>query len=79
MGEVEPSPEERVLALLSSADLRRRVRLLGAQQRECVTLRFLDELTVAETACVMGKSPGAVKTLLYRAMRTLAQLERSRC
>lgn len=31
-------------------------------------------LSVAETARVMGKNEGAIKTLQYRAVRTLARL-----
>jgi RNA polymerase sigma-70 factor, ECF subfamily len=37
-------------------------------------LRFLQGLSVAETARIMGKNEGAIKTLQYRAVRTLAQL-----
>ncbi|MGW2584818.1 sigma factor-like helix-turn-helix DNA-binding protein, partial [Streptomyces virginiae] len=36
--------------------------------------RFLQGLSVAETARVMGKNEGAIKTLQYRAVRTLTQL-----
>jgi RNA polymerase sigma-70 factor (ECF subfamily) len=39
-----------------------------------VTLRFLHGLSVAETAKIMGKNDGAIKTLQYRAIRTLARL-----
>lgn len=45
--------------------------LLNPYQRECVQLRFLDELSVEETATAMGRKVGAVKTLQYRAMRKL--------
>ncbi|MGW2047920.1 RNA polymerase sigma factor [Streptomyces sp. NPDC001858] len=44
---------------------------LNDHQRHCVELRFLDELTPAETAQAMGRSVGAVKTLTYRALRQL--------
>jgi RNA polymerase sigma-70 factor (ECF subfamily) len=72
--EVERSPEESVLESLSNAALLDAVRMLNPQQQECVTLRFLQGLSVAETACVMGKNEGAIKTLQYRAIRTLARL-----
>ncbi|MCD0485266.1 sigma-70 family RNA polymerase sigma factor [Streptacidiphilus sp. ASG 303] len=72
--EVERSPEESVLESLSNAALLDAVRRLNPQQRECVTLRFLQGLSVAETARMMGKNEGAIKTLQYRAVRTLARL-----
>ncbi|MCP3822129.1 sigma-70 family RNA polymerase sigma factor [Streptomyces sp. A3M-1-3] len=72
--EVERSPEDSVLEALSNAALLEAVRKLNPQQQECVTLRFLQGLSVAETARVMGKNEGAIKTLQYRAVRTLARL-----
>jgi RNA polymerase sigma-70 factor, ECF subfamily len=72
--EVERSPEDSVLESLSSATLLETVRKLNPQQQECVTLRFLQGLSVAETARIMGKNEGAIKTLQYRAVRTLARL-----
>ncbi|WP_151771911.1 ECF subfamily RNA polymerase sigma factor, BldN family [Streptomyces abyssomicinicus] len=72
--EVERSPEDSVLEHLSNAALLDAVRRLNPQQQECVTLRFLQGLSVAETARVMGKNEGAIKTLQYRAVRTLARL-----
>ncbi|MFC5721981.1 ECF subfamily RNA polymerase sigma factor, BldN family [Streptomyces gamaensis] len=72
--EVERSPEDSVLESLSNAALLEAVRKLNPQQQECVTLRFLQGLSVAETARVMGKNEGAIKTLQYRAVRTLARL-----
>ncbi|MFE2296097.1 ECF subfamily RNA polymerase sigma factor, BldN family [Streptomyces sp. NPDC059452] len=72
--EVARSPEDSVLEALSNAALLQAVRRLNPQQQECVTLRFLQGLSVAETARVMGKNEGAIKTLQYRAVRTLARL-----
>jgi len=72
--EVEASPEETVLEHLSNETLLDAVHRLNDQQRECVTLRFLHGLSVAETAEIMGKNEGAIKTLQYRAVRTLARL-----
>jgi RNA polymerase sigma-70 factor (ECF subfamily) len=72
--EVAPSPEQSVLESLSNAALLEAVRKLNPQQQECVTLRFLQGLSVAETARIMGKNEGAIKTLQYRAVRTLARL-----
>jgi RNA polymerase sigma-70 factor, ECF subfamily len=72
--ETERSPEDSVLESLSNSALLDAVRRLNPQQQECVTLRFLQGMSVAETARVMGKNEGAIKTLQYRAVRTLARL-----
>lgn len=72
--EIEPSPEQEVLDGISNAALHDAVHRLNDLQRECITLRFLQGLSVAETATAMGKNEGAVKTLQYRAVRTMARL-----
>jgi RNA polymerase sigma-70 factor, ECF subfamily len=72
--EAADSPENEVLAALSSAALVDAIRQLKPQQQECVTLRFLQGMSVAETADIMGKNEGAIKTLQYRAVRSLARL-----
>ncbi|HEY3603871.1 MAG TPA: ECF subfamily RNA polymerase sigma factor, BldN family [Sporichthyaceae bacterium] len=68
------SPEGVVIRSLTNAALLAAVKRLNPQQQECLVLRFLQGLSVAETAKVMGKNEGAIKTLQYRAVRTLAQL-----
>jgi RNA polymerase sigma-70 factor, ECF subfamily len=67
-------PEDTVLDRMHSMALIAAVKLLTAQQQECVALRFLEGYTIAETARIMGKSEGAVKTLQLRAVRALARL-----
>jgi len=47
------------------------LRILNDQQREVIVLRFVEELSIAETAQVMQKSEGAVKALQHRALETL--------
>jgi RNA polymerase sigma-70 factor, ECF subfamily len=66
--------EDEVLGRLQSAALLDAVRRLKPEQQECVVLRFLQGLTVAETAEVLGRSEGAVKQLQLRAVRALAKL-----
>jgi DNA-directed RNA polymerase specialized sigma24 family protein len=43
-----------------------------------VTLRFVDEMSTAEIAAVLGRSEGAVRVLLHRALRSVAQDLQSR-
>jgi RNA polymerase sigma-70 factor, ECF subfamily len=66
--------EAQVLERLQNAALLDAVRGLRADQQECIMLRFLQGLSVAETAEVMGRSNGAVKQLQLRAVRALANL-----
>lgn len=44
---------------------------LTPYQRRCVQLRFLEDLSLTETAGRMGKGIGAVKTLQFRALRVM--------
>ena len=67
-------PEHEVVAAATTAELLRCVAKLNADQRECIELRFLNGLSVSETAQVMGRNEGAVKALQHRAVRRLAQL-----
>jgi RNA polymerase sigma-70 factor, ECF subfamily len=69
-----PGPEHEVIAGATHAELLRCVARLGDDQQECITLRFLQGLSVAETAEIMGRNEGAVKALQHRAVRRLAQL-----
>jgi RNA polymerase sigma-70 factor (ECF subfamily) len=67
-------PEDDVLTTLTNEELVKAVKQLGADQQECLVLRFLNGLSVAETARVLAKSEGAVKQLQLRAVRNLAKL-----
>ena len=51
--------------------VRRLVSGLPPRQREVVSLRVFEELSVADTAHVMGCRPGTVKALLNKAMTQL--------
>ncbi|WP_414710880.1 sigma-70 family RNA polymerase sigma factor [Pseudonocardia sp.] len=67
-------PEQQVLDGTTHEELLRCVTKLNADQKECIALRFLQGLSVAETAKLMGRNEGAVKALQHRAVRRLAQL-----
>ncbi|HEX7188689.1 MAG TPA: sigma-70 family RNA polymerase sigma factor [Actinomycetes bacterium] len=66
--------EDEVLSRLQNAVLLDAVKALKPEQQECIMLRFLQGLTVAETSDVMGRSEGAIKQLQLRAVRALAKL-----
>ena len=65
------APDQEVLDRLRDQRLLAAVKGLKPEQAECVVLRFLQGLTLAETAKVLGKSEGAVKQLQLRAVRAL--------
>jgi RNA polymerase sigma-70 factor (ECF subfamily) len=67
-------PEDAVLQRLTNEQLLACVQQLNSEQQECIALRFLQGLSVAETAAVMGKREGAIKALQHRAVRRLATL-----
>lgn len=67
-------PENLVLDALTNATLLTAVKKLNPEQQECIVLRFLQGLSVNETALAMGKNDGAIKALQYRAVRALARL-----
>lgn len=67
-------PEHEVVERATATELMRCVAQLGHDQQECITLRFMQGMSVSETAAVMGRNEGAVKALQHRAVRRLAQL-----
>ncbi len=66
-------PEDDVLALISNEMLFDAVNSLPPEQRDCVLMRFIQGLSIAETAAALKRSEGAVKQLQLRAVRSLAK------
>ncbi|HEU4568808.1 MAG TPA: sigma-70 family RNA polymerase sigma factor [Marmoricola sp.] len=67
-------PEGAVLASITNEILLEALAKLPDEQRDCVVMRFLQGLSIAETAAVLGRSDGAVKQLQLRGVRNLAKL-----
>jgi RNA polymerase sigma-70 factor (ECF subfamily) len=67
-------PENAVMAGLTNELLLDGLRQLSDEQRDCLIMRFLQGLSIAETAEVLGRSEGAVKQLQLRGVRNLAKL-----
>ena len=67
---VDP-PDDEVLRRQRDEQLVAAIKALRPEQAECITLRFLHGLSLAETARVLGRSEGAVKQLQLRATRAL--------
>jgi RNA polymerase sigma-70 factor (ECF subfamily) len=67
-------PESAVLAGLTNEVLLKALTELPTEQRECLIMRFLQGLSIAETALALDRSDGAVKQLQLRGVRNLAKL-----
>jgi RNA polymerase sigma-70 factor (ECF subfamily) len=58
---------------LAAADLASLLGTLTDDQRDVLLLRIVADLSVAETAAVLGKPTGAIKSLQHRALAALAR------
>ena len=67
-------PESAVLASLTNEILLEALTQLPNEQKDCLVMRFLQGMSIAETAQVLGRSEGAIKQLQLRGVRNLAKL-----
>lgn len=67
-------PEHAVMASLTNEVLVEAMKELPPEQRDCLVMRFLQGLSISETAKALGRSDGAVKQLQLRGVRNLAKL-----
>lgn len=76
-GEKEPVAPSDLLADIILSDevetLKRTLTTLPSDYAEILTLRYLDELSIAEIATVTGKKFGAIYVSLHRGIRLLRQ------
>lgn len=66
-------PEQSAIDRDTAERLRRCVAQLSADQRDCVRLRYVQDLSSAQTAAVMGRSELAVRGLRHRAVARLRE------
>ena len=66
-------PERTVLARADASAAWAAVARLPGDRRRAVVLRFVEEMSTIEIAGVLGRSEGAVRVLLHRALRTVAR------
>jgi RNA polymerase sigma-70 factor (ECF subfamily) len=59
---------------VDAADATRALEGLTDDQREVILLRVIADLSVADAADILGKQPGAIKTLQRRALASLRRL-----
>lgn len=67
-------PARQVQAKLDREDLRAALNQLTEEQAQVITLRFLEGLSIAEVAAIMGKNESAIKALQYRAVLALRRI-----
>jgi RNA polymerase sigma-70 factor, ECF subfamily len=67
----QPLPELQLLSAERAMALHEAIGHLPSDQREALALRFFGELRTRDVAAVLGKSEGAIKMLVRRAVLTL--------
>ena len=67
------STEDDVLSHISNELLFDAVNSLPPEQRDCILMRFIQGMSIAETAAALKRSEGAIKQLQLRAVRSLAK------
>ncbi len=72
--EEEEQPERLVLVKLGNEELYQALSRLPDEQREVVLLRFLEGYDARTVARIMGKKPGAVRALQFRAIQALKDM-----
>ena len=68
-----PDPDEAAFSSWQQVRVREAMQMLTREQQHVLALRFSEERSVEETARLMDKTVGAVKTLQYRAIAGLRQ------
>jgi RNA polymerase sigma-70 factor (ECF subfamily) len=54
-------------------EVKKALQKIREEYREVIILRFVEEMSVKETAEILGKSEGAVRVLLHRAVAALKE------
>ncbi|MFG1955414.1 RNA polymerase sigma factor [Micromonospora sp. NPDC048830] len=69
-----PGPEAAAVDTLTREALMAGIEQLSPVQRQCIVLRYLRELSIEETAQVLGKTPAAIKAVQHKALKALRGL-----
>lgn len=74
----KPDPEgdmdERIERRLQAEEVRLALQKLTEDQRQVLTLRFIEGFSTEEVAQIMGKRPGAIRALQMRGLQALAEI-----
>lgn len=71
--DLNSSPDHRVLKDEEKQVLHRYIAKLPSTQREALILRYFSELPTADIASILGRSEGATKLLVHRALTALRE------
>lgn len=71
---MQADPDEMTASNLQSKEIRKALGKLQENYRTVLSLRFLSELSVEETAHIIQKSPEAVRVMQHRALAALQKL-----
>lgn len=71
---IENSLVEEIDNNLDKEKVRRAIKKLKEEHQNVIILRFVDELSVQETAAAIGKTPLAVKLIQHRAVKNLKKI-----
>jgi RNA polymerase sigma-70 factor (ECF subfamily) len=66
--------EGRVIQAMDAHRARQAIRMLADDQQEVLLLRFGQGLSLQETAAIMDRNVGSIKSLQFRAVNTLRQI-----
>lgn len=70
----DEDPVKAVERRLESARLRQAIEELTEEQGQVIALKFVEGLTNAEVAQILGKTEGAIKSLQFRALASLRRI-----
>ncbi|HEX5417976.1 MAG TPA: sigma-70 family RNA polymerase sigma factor [Chloroflexota bacterium] len=71
--ELSQDIEASVHAQLDAEEVREALRHLSPEHQQLITLRFVEGMSHAEAAQIVGKSEGATRVVQYRALQALAR------
>jgi RNA polymerase sigma-70 factor (ECF subfamily) len=72
--ESAPSPERIAEAHFEQQQVRRAILQLPSDQQQVILLRFVEGFRNPEVASILGKSEGAIRVILHRALAKLRQI-----
>ena len=67
-------PEKSVIKLEEQEALMDAIKQLPMERQELLVLKFIEPLTNAEIAMIMGRSEGAIKSLYHRTLNSLRDI-----
>ncbi len=73
---LETNPAHQAMLNERTRLLHQAIHKLNEEQRDVVLLRFMEGVDIQGVAKAVNKTPGAVKALQYRALRSLAEIMR---